>query len=145
MKERAKMREMATALATAARTPKDRGRDLTGKNIPGVHDPNKKQKGQPGKNVGDIKCYDPTNPKARIRLMALPKLTTGPQPCAPYYRDGSTCKNEDCELAHVPMCDLPDQSKKEWFDHVTAQPHLHFNMKTCKCFVDANGALNPPK
>ena len=145
MKERAKMREMAATLAAAARTPKDRGRDLPGKNAPGVPDPNKKHKGQPGKHVGDIKCFDPTNPKTRIRLMALPKLTTGPQPCAPYYRDGSTCKNEDCELAHVPMCDLPDQSRKEWFDHVTTQPHLHFNMKTCKCFLDANGALNPPK
>ena len=145
MREKARMKEMAATLSAATRTPKDRGRTLPGQNTPGIPDPNKRQKGQPGKNIGDIKCFDPTDPKARIRLMVLPKLTLAPQSCAPFYRDGSMCKNEDCVLAHVPMCDLPAQSRKEWFDHVNTQPHLHFNMKTCKCFLDANGALNPPK
>ena len=140
-----KMREMAASINVQGKSPKDRGRPAPNPDGPGIPDPNKRQKaGNAGKNVGDIKCYDPANPKSRIRLMALPKLTIGPQPCAPFYRDGSQCKNEACELAHVPMVNLPAQSRKEWFNHVHAQPHLHFNMKTCTCFIDANGALNPP-
>ena len=139
------MREMAASINVQGKTSKDRGRPPSNNDRPGIPEPNKRQKaGHAGKNVGDIKCYDPANQKTRIRLMALPTLTTGPQPCAPFYRDGSQCKNEACELAHVPMNALPAQSKKEWFAHVQAHPHLHFNMKTCTCFVDANGALKPP-
>ena len=133
MKEKSKLKEMAATMSVPGRTHKDKSRNPPGQDRPGVPDPNKRQKnGQPGRNIGDIKCYNPANPKNFLRLMALPKLTIGPQPYVPFYRDGSQCKNEHCKLAHVQMCALPDQSRKEWFDHVHAQPHLHFNMKTCK-------------
>ena len=39
---------------------------------------------------------------------------------------------------------LPEQYKKEWVNNVNLQNNLHFNMKTTKCFQDANGNLLPP-
>ena len=100
-------------------------------------DPTKRVKtGQPSPKVSDIKCYDIANPTNHIRLMALPNLTTGPQPCALFYRDGSQCiHGDDCKFAHVPMVNLPEQSRKEWFDHINKTSNLHFNMKTCTLFT----------
>ena len=144
MKEKARLKEMANLVATSGRGGKEKNpRAPQGDEKP---DSAKRLKtDNPGAKVGDIKCFDAANPKSRIRLMALPNLTTGPQPCAPFYRDGSQCRNADeCKFAHVPLCDLPEQSRKEWFDHVNKTATLHFNMKTCKCFIDAAGNLKPP-
>ena len=42
------------------------------------------------------------------------------------------------------MVNLPEQSRKEWFDHINKTANLDFNMKVCKYFIDAAGNLNPP-
>ena len=143
MREKARLREVAGLITVPSRPSKDKGRATQGD---AKADSNKRIKtGNAASKVGDIKCYDSANPTNRIRLMPLPHLTTGPQPCAPFYRDGSMCKHgDDCKFAHCPMVDLPEQSRKEWFDHVHKTPTLHFNMKTCTCFMDAAGNLKPP-
>ena len=144
MQEKARLRELATLIAVPGRGGKEKNPRAPPSDEKAGSDKRHKAEKSSSK-VGDIKCFDAANPKSRIRIMALPNLTTGPQPCAPFYRDGSECRNaDDCKFAHVPICDLPEQSKKEWFDHVNKTANLHFNMKTCKCFLDAAGNMKPP-
>ena len=92
---------------------------------------------------GDITVRNLDGATARIRELPMPTLTVGKQPCSPYYRNGSNCKNRNCKLCHVPINKLPDSSKTEWFAHVKSVPYMHFNTDSVTCF-EVSGALKPP-
>ena len=93
MKEKACLREVPSQLNAASRPNKDKAQATQGDSK--VDHTKKIKTGHTSPKVGDIKCYDVANPTARIRLLPLPTLITGPQPCAPFYRDGSQCRNRD--------------------------------------------------
>ena len=65
------MRKVASQINVPGQANKDKARAPQRDTKP---DPIKRVKtGHPSPKVGNIKCYDATNPTARIRLIALPQ------------------------------------------------------------------------
>ena len=135
LRETDRLRKLAASIRPATGPNSHRNRNADTLNAP----PAKKAKSL----VGDIKFHNKDDPKATMRELPMPTLSVGKQPCPPFYRYGSFCKRRNCTFSHDPIDKLPTSSKLEWFAHIKAQPHLHFNKDSVTCF-DVNGAVVPP-